>query len=100
MVSFLDRVIEGDALLVMRDIPSTSVDAVITDPPYSSGGLHYAQRMQNPITKYEQSSNKVVHHEGFIGGQSGSAVMVALVHSVDERMPPHIETKWLLPHVQ
>ena len=50
MVSFLDRVIEGDALLVMRDIPSTSVDAVISDPPYSSGGLHYAQRMQNPVT--------------------------------------------------
>lgn len=67
MVSFLDRVIEGDALLVMRDVPSTSVDAVITDPPYSSGGLNYAQRMQNPVTKYEQTSNKLVHHEAFTG---------------------------------
>jgi DNA modification methylase len=28
----------GDALAVLRDLPTGSVDAVITDPPYSSGG--------------------------------------------------------------
>lgn len=32
------RMIRGDALAVLRDLPDASVDAVITDPPYSSGG--------------------------------------------------------------
>ena len=34
----------GDALLTMRDLPSASVDAVIADPPYSSGGITTADR--------------------------------------------------------
>lgn len=33
------RLIRGDALAVLRDLPDASVDAVITDPPYSSGGM-------------------------------------------------------------
>lgn len=32
------RVIYGDALNVMRDLPAASFDAVVTDPPYSTGG--------------------------------------------------------------
>ncbi len=28
----------GDALTVMKTLPDESVDAVITDPPYNSGG--------------------------------------------------------------
>lgn len=35
---------EGDALTVLDQITSVSVDAVITDPPYNSGGLTPAQR--------------------------------------------------------
>ena len=29
----------GDVLAVLRELPTGSVDAVITDPPYSSGGM-------------------------------------------------------------
>jgi site-specific DNA-methyltransferase (adenine-specific) len=29
----------GDALAVLRELPDASVDALITDPPYSSGGM-------------------------------------------------------------
>ena len=29
----------GDALAVLRELPTASVDALITDPPYSSGGM-------------------------------------------------------------
>lgn len=35
---------EGDALIVLDQIPDASVDAVITDPPYNSGGLTPAHR--------------------------------------------------------
>jgi site-specific DNA-methyltransferase (adenine-specific) len=34
MLGFLDKIIEGDCLEVMRNFPNTSIDLVLTDPPY------------------------------------------------------------------
>lgn len=45
----------GDSLSVLRDLPDASVDAVIADPPYSSGGLHRSDRNQTTGTKYIQA---------------------------------------------
>lgn len=42
----------GDALVVLRELPDASVDALITDPPYSSGGMVRGDRMQDVHTKY------------------------------------------------
>ncbi|MDK9674415.1 DNA-methyltransferase [Propionibacterium freudenreichii] len=42
----------GDSLAVLRDLPSHSVDAVITDPPYSSGGMVRGDRTQSTVQKY------------------------------------------------
>jgi site-specific DNA-methyltransferase (adenine-specific) len=43
----------GEALAFLRTLPSASVDAVITDPPYSSGGTHMTSRTQRDTrTKY------------------------------------------------
>jgi site-specific DNA-methyltransferase (adenine-specific) len=36
--------LHGDALLLLRDIPDESVDLVLTDPPYSSGGMYRGDR--------------------------------------------------------
>ena len=47
----------GDALAVLRDLPSGSVQAVITDPPYSSGGMVRGDRMQDVHTKYVQTGS-------------------------------------------
>lgn len=33
----VDRIIEGDALSVLKTLPSDSVDLVLTDPPYGLG---------------------------------------------------------------
>jgi len=44
--------LKGDALAVLRDLPDASVDAVITDPPYSSGGLMRGDRAQDVSKKY------------------------------------------------
>lgn len=38
------QVIEGDCLDVMRQLPDGCVDAVVTDPPYCSGGFTEAAR--------------------------------------------------------
>ncbi|GFK94766.1 Modification methylase DpnIIB [Fundidesulfovibrio magnetotacticus] len=45
----------GDALAVLREMPGESVDAVLTDPPYSSGGLHMAARQADPADKYQHT---------------------------------------------
>ncbi|HHW4669094.1 MAG TPA: site-specific DNA-methyltransferase, partial [Xylella fastidiosa subsp. multiplex] len=37
---------EGDALRLLCDIDSASVDAVITDPPYCSGAMRMADRFK------------------------------------------------------
>lgn len=49
---------QGDALACLRDLPSESVDAVITDPPYSTGGISLASKQQDPAKKYQQAGTK------------------------------------------
>lgn len=51
----------GDALALLAQIPSQSVDAVVTDPPYSSGGLHRSDRMGAPRDKYQSGGAQVVY---------------------------------------
>ncbi|MGZ4621486.1 MAG: DNA-methyltransferase [Blastococcus sp.] len=56
----------GDALAVLRELPDASVDAVITDPPYSSGGMTRGDRSQDTGVKYV-SSNAVGDSVDFAG---------------------------------
>lgn len=49
------RIIQGDCLDVMRELPDGCVDAVVTDPPYSSGGQFRGDRMVSTVAKYVQS---------------------------------------------
>jgi site-specific DNA-methyltransferase (adenine-specific) len=46
----------GDCLEVLRTLPAASVDAVITDPPYSSGGRNPAMS-RNIISKNDRRTN-------------------------------------------
>lgn len=48
----------GEALRVLFELPDASVDAVITDPPYSSGGMMRGDRMQDVKLKYVQTGSK------------------------------------------
>ena len=47
----------NDALTVLRHIPVGSVDALITDPPYSSGGQFRGDRAQDTRNKYLSSGD-------------------------------------------
>ncbi len=51
-------VVERDALAVLVEIPDASIDAIITDPPYSSGGMFRGDRLLNVKTKYVQSGQE------------------------------------------
>lgn len=44
--------LHGDCLEVLDKIPDGSVDVVLTDPPYSSGGLYLADRKRPTREKY------------------------------------------------
>lgn len=54
-----DGVYYGDSLRLIEMLPDESIDALITDPPYSSGGLHAGERRQAPGEKYQQSGSKL-----------------------------------------
>lgn len=45
----------GEAWEWLRSLPSSSADALVTDPPYSSGGFTRGDRMSDPTTKYRAS---------------------------------------------
>lgn len=47
----------GDCLEYMKGMEAGSVDAVITDPPYSSGGQFRSDRMGTTINKYIQTGS-------------------------------------------
>ncbi|MCB6543419.1 site-specific DNA-methyltransferase [Desulfovibrio desulfuricans] len=49
---------QGDALDVLRSLPDDSVDMVLTDPPYSSGGSTLSTRQADPAQKYQATGTK------------------------------------------
>lgn len=46
------QVVHGDCLDVMRGLPDGCVDALVADPPYSSGGAFRSDRNAAPEAKY------------------------------------------------
>lgn len=59
-------IIRGEALDVLRSLPSESVAGVITDPPYSSGGQFRGDRAggQSATEKYIGDPSLYVHDFG------------------------------------
>jgi site-specific DNA-methyltransferase (adenine-specific) len=56
----------GDALAVLPELPDASVDAVITDPPYSSGGQFRGDRAALTSVKYAERNARHPYPE-FMG---------------------------------
>ncbi|MCD9124033.1 site-specific DNA-methyltransferase [Cupriavidus sp. UGS-1] len=56
-----------DALDLVRSLPAASVDMLLTDPPYSSGGLHLAQRTRSTSKKYLNSYSQGLYKD--FGGE-------------------------------
>lgn len=61
--------LHGDALPLLGTLPSSSIDAVITDPPYNSGGRTQSERTSSSARgKYVSSDAK--HQLANFGGDS------------------------------
>lgn len=51
-------IFQGDSLVILKTLSDETFDAVVTDPPYSSGGLSLSAKQVNPDKKYQQSGTK------------------------------------------
>ncbi len=62
MIPFFENnaltIYQGNAFTVLSLLPSDSVDAVITDPPYCSGAATLSGKQAAPATKYQQTGTK------------------------------------------
>ena len=56
----------GDALAILAGLPDASVDGIITDPPYSSGGATQTARKASTGTKYE-ATGRLTKTPDFVG---------------------------------
>lgn len=70
------EIIHGDALEVLRGMPNASVDAVIMDPPYASGGRNPAAA-RNIVAKSDRDDA-----DWFIGDNMGSDTYIWLMREV------------------
>lgn len=50
----INKIIQGDCLEVMKDIPDKSVDMILTDPPY---GINYQSNMRVVSKKFNRLAN-------------------------------------------
>ena len=50
----------GESLRVLQTIESASVDALIADPPYSSGGFTRSDRTGDPSKKYVNTGTEII----------------------------------------
>lgn len=48
----------GDCLPFLEGLPALSIDALMTDPPYASGGLHIGSKNRSTSEKYQNSTSK------------------------------------------
>lgn len=53
----------GDCLEVLADLPRESIGAIVTDPPYSSGGAFRGDRAQGTVAKYVNSDTAAYRPE-------------------------------------
>jgi site-specific DNA-methyltransferase (adenine-specific) len=60
-----NQLLQGDALTILPTLEANSFDALITDPPYASGGLTAAARARSPSTKYCRDGG----HADFVGDE-------------------------------
>ena len=68
---------QGDSLRLLREQPDGSVDAVITDPPYSSGGFTRADRTQDTGAKYLNRGSETQSLPDFYGDARDQRGMLA-----------------------
>lgn len=85
-------VLSGDALRVLPALPEACADALITDPPYSSGGAFRSDRRRSTAIKYLRTDRASAPPADFYGdhrGESGQRWWLSMVlHEACARLRP------------
>ena len=74
------QIIHGDCLEVLKTLPSGSVDAVVTDPPYCAGAISEAQRTR--AAGQGLRSENIRRFGWFTGDNMGTAGLAWLLRSI------------------
>lgn len=69
------KLLQGDAIVQLKSLASESVDAIITDPPYSSGGMTAAARKGDTGSKYCSA-----HLPSFVGDNKDQRAQAYWMH--------------------
>jgi site-specific DNA-methyltransferase (adenine-specific) len=98
------RVARGDALALLRDLPDGSVDALVTDPPYSSGGMWKRDRegaggVSRKYTRANEVHDGLADFEGDSRDQRGFLAWAAIwmgeaYRAAAEGSPCMVFTDW------
>lgn len=74
-----NQLLQGDALRLLPTFEAGSFDALITDPPYASGGTYAASRQRPPSEKYPQGGTRVLHAD-FVGDERDQRAHLQWMH--------------------
>ncbi|MEM8932405.1 MAG: DNA methyltransferase [Acidobacteriota bacterium] len=67
----------GEALSILQQLPDASVDVVLTDPPYSSGGMMRGDRAGSSTMRKYQSNSTRTRHRDFSGDSRDQRAFLA-----------------------
>ncbi|WP_147613933.1 DNA-methyltransferase [Treponema pectinovorum] len=84
--------LKGDCLEEIKQIPDNSISMVLTDPPYSSGGLFLSDRQKKTSSKYTDSGfNGASKHKDFTGDNMDQLSFVSFMREVLFSVKPKIK---------
>lgn len=76
------RIIHGDALLELRNMHGADYAAIITDPPYASGGMSMAERSRNTRDKYTSYGEQGNPYPDFSGDALAHRAWTSFMHEI------------------
>lgn len=98
---YLDRVVNGDCLELLRDLPTNSVDLIVSSPPYNLGKEYEAKRALDIYIEEQtivlRECARVLKTTGSIFWQVGAFSDAGSLVPLDIRFFPILEGFGLLP---
>lgn len=86
------KIFNGNCLRQLDNIPDDSIDMVLTDPPYSSGGLFAGNRKQSTRSKYcDTEYNGAARFQSFTGDNMDQRSLTAFYREVFTELRPKVK---------
>lgn len=93
----MHQLFNGDCLQQLVNIPDGSIDMVLTDPPYSSGGLFAGARKRDTRTKYCSTDfNGAARFQSFTGDNMDQRSFTAFCREIFTTLRPKIKAGGVL----